>query len=515
MKENGEYNGVMADQNTGTEKKRKLLKRISISALCIAAAVTFFLIPINIFCVNFPEWVTVLLSALFCGGLAAYLLFFNTKLVTKIMLPIIFGVIAMISSLIPYLVPYWNSYVFKEYHGVKLNYDELITDKAAEEDFDALKKHLERTHPMFMSGLTEEVENAFTSSLQRLKNADKITVNDFRREIQSVLHLMGDAHTSTYNGSYPSDAYLKVFPKKNSEGYHVEEINGKTVKQIFEDAKPYYCYETEDGITIDLGSLACLDFLGFAEPFLYKWSDGSHVIEETYTANDFVSWDEFVEIRSEYDTPSEAMDFVWYDVDEERSLAVLTLTECTYNQAYRDCVRAMFSEVKEKGIQTVAVDLRGNGGGSSLVGNEFIKYLPVDSYFDGPYDWRWNFLTFHNNGKTTNERYENLMFEGDVYILTDKGTFSAAKDFAMLIQDNHFGEIVGEPSANSVNGYGEITGFYLPNTGMFVQISTKKWYRIDSANTDDYVMPDYPCDSRECIEKLYDLVGASDNTGSE
>lgn len=488
------------------ENNKNAVKIISLSLIGILAVLTVALIPINIFCVNFPEWVTFLLSVIFCGGLAAYLILFKTKLVTKIILPIVLGLAAVISSFVPYLVPYWNSYVFKDYNGVILNYDEVITYNAAEEDLTALKNHLKRTHPMFKNGLSEEIENAFDLSLERLKNTDKITVNDLRREIQTVLHLMGDAHTTTYN-NYPADAYLKFFPQKNFEGYSTAAINGKTVKQIFEEAEPYYCYETEDWITIDLGSLATLNFLGYKEPFVYKWSNGDNVIEETYTAEDFVSWDEFVEIRNEYYTPSEPKDFVYYDIDEQKSLAILTLTECNYNQAYIDCVKKMFTEVKQKSIKNVAVDLRGNGGGSSLVGNEFVKYLPVDCYFDGPYDWRWNFITISGNGdKIKNERNESLTFEGNVYILTDNGSFSAAKDFAMLIQDNRLGKVVGAPSANSVNGYGEVTYFYLPNTGLFVQISTKKWYRIDGENPDEYVMPDYPCESRDCFDKLYEVI---------
>ena len=152
--------------------------------------------------------------------------------------------------------------------------------------------------------------------------------------------------------------------------------------------------------------------------------------------------------------------------------------------------------------------MRGNGGGNSLVGNEFVKYLPIDSYYDGPFDWRWNYITIHgNNGKIKNKRIKNLTFEGNVYILTDSGSFSAAKDFAMLIQDNNFGKVVGEPPANSVNGYGDITNFHLRNTGLFVQISTKKWYRIDQTKTDDYVMPDYPCNGNDCFAKLYEIIG--------
>lgn len=482
-------------------------KIVSLSALCFFAALTLALIPINIFCVNFPEWITVFMSFLFFGGLIAYLAIFKTRLITKIILPIVFVISAALCSIFPYVFPYWNSYFFKDYKGVILNYDDIISYDDAEKDLNELKHYLKKTHPMFENGLSEEVDTAFESAFERLKNADVITVNAFRREIQTVLHLIGDAHTTTFN-NYPHDIYLKTIPQKYSQGYSISAINGKPVERIYEDAKPYYCYETEDWISIDLGSLATLDFLGYSAPFTYEWSDGENIIEETYTAADFVGWDEFLSLRNEYYVPREPQNFVYYDIDEQKSLAVLTLSKCVYNKIYIDCVEDMFTEVKQKNIKNVAVDLRGNSGGNSLVGNEFVKYLPTESYFDGPFDWRWGFITFHGNGmEIKNERYKDLTFEGDVYILTDNESFSAAKDFAMLIQDNNFGKVVGEPPANSVNGYGDITNFYLRNTGLFVQISTKKWYRIDSSKTDDYVMPDYPCNSKDSLDKLYEVIG--------
>lgn len=489
------------------KNKRKFAKHITFFALCCAMAVTFLLIPVNIFVVDFPEWIMIVSSVSCCGGLAVYLAIYRTKTVTKIILSLVFGAAAVICSLAPYLIPYWNACTFKNYSGAVLNYDEVITYEAAADDLNALLDHLEKVHPMFRKGLTEEIKDAYLQALERLEAMETITVNDLRREVQSVLHLLHDAHTSTYN-NYPNDKYLKMFPQKNSEGYRVASINGISVEQIFEDAKAYICYETEEGISIDLGSLASLDFYGYHAPFCYEWTDGENVISEVYFEEDFVSRSEFLEIRNQYfpsdDKPQE---FVSYEIDEEKSLAILTLTQCNYDQTYIDCVRSMFVEVMQKGIQNVAVDLRGNNGGNSLVGNEFIKYLPVSQYFDGPYDWRWGFLNFHSSGRTRNSCYKELTFDGNVYILTDRESFSAAKDFAMLIQDNHLGKVVGEPSANAVNGYGEIAGFYLPNTGLFVQISTKKWYRIDETNSDIYVMPDYPCDSRNALEKLYEVIG--------
>lgn len=489
------------------KNRRRFTRIISFVTLCCTMALTFVLIPVNIFCVNFPEWIMVLFSALCCCGLIVYLTVFKIKTAAKIILPLVFGVSAVVCSFAPYLIPYWNSFSFKNYNGAVLNYDEVISNEAAVEDLNALIDHLKKVHPMFEGGLTEDVENAYLQALDRLKTADTITVNELRREIQSILHLMYDAHTSTYN-NYPDDRYLKTVPQKSEESYYVMSINGKSVGQIFEDAKPYNCYETEDGIILDLGSLASLDFYGYHAPFFFEWTDGENVISEEYTEEDFVSWSEFLEIRNRYVPDNDKpLEFVSYEIDEEKSLAVLTLTQCNYNQIYIDCVRSMFVEIMQKDIQNVAVDLRGNGGGSSLVGNEFIRYLPVDHYFDGPYDWRWGFFHFHSSGKTRNRYYKDLMFDGNVYILTDSESFSSAKDFAMLIQDNHLGKIIGEPSANAVNGYGEIAAFYLPNTGLFVQISTKKWYRIDETNTDSYVMPDFPCGSQNAIEKLYEVIG--------
>lgn len=485
----------------------KAFKILSLSATCLIAALAAALIPINIFCANFPAWVTILLSAVFCGKLISYLICYKTKLITKIILPLAFGTIALFCSLFPYAVPYWNSYSFKNYSGTVLGYDEIISYETAKKDLSTLKNYLKHTHPKFRDGLTVEVENAFNLSFDRLRGADEITVNVLRREIQSILHIIGDAHTTTYN-DYPNDRYLKTIPQKYSQGYDITAINGKTVKTIIDDIKPYYCYEAESWISIDLGSLATLDFLQMQEPFTYEWTNGDSIIEEAYTEDDFVDWTEFLNIRDKY-TENEASasnEFVYYVIDEHRSLAVLTLSQCEYNQEYVDCLNQMFTEVKQKNIKTVAVDLRGNGGGSSQVGNEFLKYLPIESYTDGPFDWRWGFLNFHNDGKKSNIKYDNLTFEGNVFALTDSYSFSAAKDFAMLLQDNGLGKVIGEPSANSVNGYGEIASFYLPNTGLYVQISTKKWYRIDGGNSNEFVMPDYPCESANCFTTLYDII---------
>jgi len=72
----------------------------------------------------------------------------------------------------------------------------------------------------------------------------------------------------------------------------------------------------------------------------------------------------------------------------------------------------------------------------------------------------------------------------------------------MLIKDNDLGTIVGEASGNLPGGYGDISVFKLPNSGLVMQVSTKKWYRVDTENPDEFIEPDIPCDSDTALEVL-------------
>ncbi len=476
---------------------------------------TFLLIPLNLVVVNFPAWIVVLCGVLALACMTVYLILFRTKLVTKIVLPLFAVLVTGFSSVLAYCCPYWDSYSFKSVDTVWLNFDEELTFEQAEEDLLAAMRHLEQVHPMFRDGLTQEIKERYDASLASLRQMQTITVNDLRRAVQIILHPMHDAHTTTYN-SWPEDRYLMDLLEKRRLGYGVYSINGRTVGEIITAAAPYYCYESEAWINVDLASLASLRFYEYEEPFTYVWeNEAGDCVTEHYTAADFVTWEEFEAMSQFYDgdvaeePPSEEMEepFVYYEIDVEHSLAVLTLKECNYNDEYRQCVHEMFQEVREKQIQNVAVDVRGNGGGDSRVANELIRYLPVEKYRDMPCDWRWGAFVFAFHDQwVNNKQNKDLLFDGTLYVLTDSGSFSSAMDFAMIVQDNGLGYIVGEPSANEVDGYGDVALFSLPNSGILMQISTKKWYRIDESNPDQYVMPDYPCESREARTLLKSLV---------
>lgn len=171
--------------------------------------------------------------------------------------------------------------------------------------------------------------------------------------------------------------------------------------------------------------------------------------------------------------------------------ATLTLDECIYNDEYISCLRELFTAVKEQDIKTVVVDIRGNSGGSSSVVNEFIRYLDADSYKNTTYAHKLGWFTFTGGERILkNERYDDLLFRGKLYVLCDSATFSSAMFFAQLIKDNRLGTLVGQAPGNDPNGFGEIVVFSTPNTRLRFQVSTKRFIRADSECTDKLVMPD-------------------------
>ncbi len=115
------------------------------------------------------------------------------------------------------------------------------------------------------------------------------------------------------------------------------------------------------------------------------------------------------------------------------------------------------------------------------------------------------FCDLFGNGLCKNVKYSELTFKGDLYLLTAANTFSSAMTFAEYVKDNQLGLIIGEAPGNDPNGYGEIMCLKLPNSQMFMQISSKQFICADRECTDKLVTPDIERPSDKVLEKLFEL----------
>lgn len=483
--------------------------------VCISALTNIIaigMIFLNLFLFHTREWVSLLFAGL---TIAAFLLFVvkgNGKKRSQILLGAFMVFTIFLTLAGTFCNPYWNSVMFKHSENTKA-FDSELSYSEAEEDLAFAMHYLKKVHPLFLDGVPENVSAEYKKALEDLQKAEHIDVTLLNRKLQNILSVLEDAHTCSY-AVYETEHYMKYTQQTRDNGETLVAVNGMELSKLLEEKSDLYSYEVESWglrqLKQDLSTLEGLAFLDIPAAdgvsYTFEDSDGNQRVITCYE-EDYVTYEEYVSLYEQEKEETEDEPFVSYEIDGEHNLAVLTLTECHYNDTYKNALRDMFTEVAENGIENVAVDIRNNGGGNSLVIDEFLHYLDIDTYKTDTCNWRLGMFNLPmGKGIMENKKYTELTFNGNVYVLTSSGTFSSAMMFAEYIKDNHLGTIIGEAPGNIPSGYGDITIFRLPESGLYMQVSTKKFFRADKESDDFLVSPDIECNAEEAFEYLYEAL---------
>ena len=389
--------------------------------------------------------------------------------------------------------------------------DTVLTRDQAKEDMAYVMEMYRERHPAWIETDEVRVADVEAQYLEELKLLDsladeEITVLAEWQMISRIMHCLYDGHSNVYSLN-SNTRYLEDFSMLRSYGPPVM-IDGRSYEDVLNDFCGVFQYETESyaQAVFDSNVVCNEDYLRWTG---VDTSDGVDMVFDTGDGvtesfhYDFVPLED-VAGREEGEDSDEK--WVYYDIDEENGIGIFTLTSCRYDNEYKRTVREFFEAVNESGIEHIIVDLRWNGGGSSMVGDEFIHYLDVDGYYSWPVHVRYgSFLYKWDKSYMKNNRKDPL-YHGDLYVLTNQRTFSAAMDFAMDIMDNDLGIIVGEPSGNLPDSYGDILKFDTPNSHLNFSISYKRWFRIDETKSGQPLDPDYPCSSEEAMDRAYELI---------
>lgn len=496
------------------------VKRKKYLLLCIILdIVAIGLIPFNVLLVNFdmPEFVGVVSGLIVIASTVLFFRKSNGRKITKVIVCIL-GISAMLISVLGgYCNPYWNGIMFRRNVDYSSKaYNDQLSSKEAIEDLEYAMKYLKKLHPALYKQIPENISQQYESEKARLEKSQSISVNELAKEIESIFSILRDGHTYVC-GSYDDRRIMKYYRKWLKEGYEITAVNGISIEELLEQKSTYYSFETTswqyEWLSDDIVTVAGIDYLGFDMEKGIEYtltSKEGQIRTEVCYLEDFLPWKEYDEFNNIVEDETEEESFVRYEIDTENKVAILYLDQCTYNGEYIHCLREMFEEVKAKNIENLAVDLRHNGGGSSMVVSEFFKYLDIDSYQIVSIGWRFGFLYFNlGDGVSKNEKYDELLFDGNLYLLTSAGTFSSAMMFAEYVKDNGLGTVIGEAPGNNPNGYGEVVYFKLPNSKLFMSISTKRFYRADKECTDELVYPDIECNSESALEELYKQKGVA------
>ncbi|PJJ53283.1 S41 family peptidase [Hymenobacter chitinivorans] len=181
--------------------------------------------------------------------------------------------------------------------------------------------------------------------------------------------------------------------------------------------------------------------------------------------------------------------------------AVLRISSFSYDEAddYQTFHAALFAELAQRRTKRLVVDLRGNPGGNNAIAVDLLKYLlksdfvltqsalaPVRlpsfmqpdpsqaAYFDTTLVKRLPDGRFGFAAATVGVQhpYRGRYFRGQVVLLVDGGTFSAASNLAASLRAQRRVVILGEESGGAEAGLsgGTISRLELPQTHLVLQL---------------------------------------------
>lgn len=237
--------------------------------------------------------------------------------------------------------------------------------------------------------------------------------------------------------------------------------------------------------------------------------------------------------------------YSYYEIPEVKT-AVIQFNLCEDLDNFRPFCDRVFTEIREKGVGNLVIDIRNNPGGTTRLGEMLYEYItekPISQFkrietkitkekkrdfiksrklYNNWFKW-YNYLYYPIYICTNSERKEiltakngtllikdfepevpktnKLLFRGNVYLLTSRKTYSAAAILASTFKYYKLGTIVGEETGEPTTFTANTVEIALPNTKLICSVSCAKFYLIGTKDNGHGVIPDIEIKSSDYASK--------------
>ncbi len=267
------------------------------------------------------------------------------------------------------------------------------------------------------------------------------------------------------------EAIDKMFPAENGMAQAINRYN-------YVDGKNFLTYLGAE-ITDDKISVAFSDGTKGVFGFYNPSEVATATEEEEYTGNS------------------------WY---MDGDIFVVDFNTCSDDEELRGIASELSKKVEE-GCTKVIIDVRENGGGSSNACERLLEamdmkapqYDMVIRYSEDAKEQRGYIRSkgmYRWNAKSDGKQNEDI----DLVVLCDRYTFSSATMMCVYVRDGKLGTLIGEPSSNMPNAYGDILYFVLPNSHLYGTVSHKQFIRPDETNNERMLVPEIQTTSEDAYD---------------
>jgi hypothetical protein len=291
-------------------------------------------------------------------------------------------------------------------------------------------------------------------------------------------------------------------------GSEIIEINNKSIKQVISEWSRLVSNENiafrNHLITKPINIGIWNDFNSFRIKFI-EYNSG--VIKEK-VVNGGVASNMYQFLKSKFQKPQK---FIYRELTP--AIGYIGFFSCMDLKNYIQFYKSTFSEIKNKDIEHLIIDIRDNGGGYSIISDELMQYI-----FNQPHNAIDSAIVKVSNeliatGKVKNKLWDRkdvepgktytripgliqlrenpLRYKGNTYLLTNNGTFSAAQGFASAFRCYGHGTIIGEETGGVAVNFGDVHIFKLPNTGLKIMTSWEQAFSSCGIDNQRGVIPDF------------------------
>ncbi len=349
--------------------------------------------------------------------------------------------------------------------------DELSRDEKWREDLQTLARELPQRHKNLFAHLTRQ---QFEREIARLSEAvPKLFDAEIRLELWRLAAKIGDAHTQIqYNREqvFPLGLYqfsdgvfvaAAVEEQKTLLGAQLIKIGDTDIERAKAAVRQVIPVENESWFNAQFPTyltdpqlLALLKILPDAQDgrFTFRGRDGKEFTLKLQP----VSAKEPLKLLRPFDATPNNVPLLyrnpqanyWYEHLPKAKTLYLQYNRCQQmpEKPFQNFADEVWKLIDEKQVERLVIDLRRNGGGNSSVFDPFINAL---------------------------SKHLRLNRKGKIFVLIGRSTFSSAYLNALRLKRDTRAILIGEPTGQKPNAFGEVKNFTLPHSKIVVNYSTK------------------------------------------
>lgn len=398
----------------------------------------------------------------------------------------------------------------------------VLTAEEVAEDREALIKYVEDIHPYFE--ISDDI-TAYNNAKEEFTKATstQMSVTSFSVCAAKFLNFFCDGHTHiSWQEEYTlplcrrfENGRLYASKTTGPEGYveitpdtrWITEIGGIDVERVFDVIDTLFPAENQM-----MANLHYADYSGAQNILRYAGADIQGNVTTVLYSDGTQETVEFSNIRTETANTRENDPSPVNTYSYANGIFIVDFNECNDDDELKEIAKALEKAVSE-GCGKVIIDARGNSGGNSnacerllnAMGMEPPKYSSLIRFSDEAKAQRGYLrgsgsITVGGSAKSKQNNNVNLI------VLSDGNTFSSATMLLVYVRDGKLGRIVGEPSSNKPNSFGDIIGFSLENSHLYGYVSHKMFSRPNSRIVENMLIPDVICMPENAMEEALLLL---------